>query len=146
MAKAKKSIDFAIFTFSNSSGIDDQMLLLRRLDMPMRGALDHNQGVQKWAATSCLANAGVEIHMVASSKKIGKLHHKLMVLDEQVIIAGSYNYTGPANRLNDENIIILGDLDSTGAQTIARQRELAGYTLEEINRIIIKFGKRYVSG
>jgi phosphatidylserine/phosphatidylglycerophosphate/cardiolipin synthase-like enzyme len=37
----------------------------------------------------------------------GKLHHKLLVLDEQVSIGGSFNYTGPANQFNDENIFII---------------------------------------
>jgi phosphatidylserine/phosphatidylglycerophosphate/cardiolipin synthase-like enzyme len=146
MAKAKRSIDFAIFTFSNSSGIDDQMLLIRRLNMPIRGAMDFKQGVQKWAATDHLVNAGVEIYTVKPSRTIGKLHHKLMVLDEQVIIAGSFNYTGPANKLNDENIIILGDLDSTENHSIALQKEMAGYALEEINRIMDIYGERYPVG
>ena len=143
MAKAKKSIDFAIFTFSNSSGIDDQMLLIRRLNMPMRGAMDFKQGVQKWAATDRLVNAGVEIYTVRPSRTIGNLHHKLMVLDGQVMIAGSFNYTGPANKLNDENIIILGDLDSTENDSIALQKGMAGYALQEINRIMDTFGERH---
>ncbi|MGD9035364.1 MAG: phospholipase D-like domain-containing protein, partial [Syntrophobacterales bacterium] len=71
------------------------------------------------------------------------LHHKLMVLDEQVIVAGSFNYTGPANKLNDENIIILGDLNSTENDSIALQKEMAGYALEEINRIMDTFGERH---
>jgi phosphatidylserine/phosphatidylglycerophosphate/cardiolipin synthase-like enzyme len=143
MAKAKKSVDFAIFTFSNSSGIDDQMLLIRRLNMPIRGAMDFKQGVQKWAATDHLVNAGAEIYTVRPSRTIGNLHHKLMVLDGQVMIAGSFNYTGPANKLNDENIIILGDLDSTENDSIVLQKEMAGYALEEINRIMDTFGERH---
>jgi len=143
MAKAKKSIEFAIFTFSNSSGIDDQMLLIRRLNMPIRGAMDFKQGVQKWAATDNLVDAGVEIYTVRPSRTIGTLHHKLMVLDEQVIVAGSFNYTGPANKLNDENIIILGDLDSTENDSIALQKEMAGYAHQEINRIIDNFGEEH---
>ena len=42
----------------------------------------------------------------------GKPRHKLMVIDGQVVIAGSFNYTRNANKLNDENIMILGDLDT----------------------------------
>ena len=63
-----------------------------------------------------------------------------MVIDEQLIIAGSFNYTGPATQLNDENIIILGDLDSTDQASIQKQKELAGYALAEIDRIIAAFG------
>jgi phosphatidylserine/phosphatidylglycerophosphate/cardiolipin synthase-like enzyme len=64
-----------------------------------------------------------------------------MVLDEQIIIVGSFNYTGPANALNDENIMILGDLDSTNMNSINRQKKLAKFALDEISRIIAEQGE-----
>ncbi|MCK5586901.1 DUF1669 domain-containing protein [Candidatus Bipolaricaulota bacterium] len=141
MAKAKKRIDFAIFTFSKSSGIDDQMILLKGAGISVRGALDGRQANQKWAATRPIKNAGAELCRVPSQGKLGKLHHKLMVIDEQVVVAGSFNYTGPANRLNDENIIILGDLESKDRSSVKAQRRLGKYALDEIDRIISKFGR-----
>ena len=92
---------------------------------------------QKWAPVSVLLDAGVKLKQVRKNKAqgLGKLHHKLMVIDQQVIIGGSFNYTGPANRLNDENIFILGDLDSTIASSITKQKQLATFALKEIERI-----------
>ena len=142
MAKAERRIDFAIFTFAQSSGIDDQMLLLRKANKTLRGALDRRMANQKWAAARPLKQEGVELSIVPKrGTGVGKLHHKLMVIDEQVIIAGSFNYTGPANALNDENIIILGDLSSTRASSIDRQRRLAKFALDEIDRIILEQGE-----
>ena len=63
-----------------------------------------------------------------------------MVLDEEVVIAGSFNYTGPANRLNDENIIILGDLDTTSSTQRSAQKKIAQYARTEIERIIDEHG------
>jgi hypothetical protein len=37
-----------------------------------------------------------------------KLHHKLMVIDERIVLAGSFNYTEPANAFNDEDIFVVG--------------------------------------
>ena len=31
-----------------------------------------------------------------------------MVIDERIVVAGSFNYTEPANDYNDENIFVLG--------------------------------------
>lgn len=140
MLKAQRRIDFAIFTFAQSSGIDDAMIALTRRGLPVRGALDAQAGNQKWAATRPVKNAGAELFLVRSSSQVNKLHHKLMVIDEQVIVAGSFNYTGPATRLNDENIIVIGDLESSGAQTVQRQRKLAAYALAEIDRIVTEHG------
>ena len=142
MARAKDRVDFAIFTFAQSSGIDDQMILLTTgANRTVRGVLDGKAANQKWAATRPVRNAGARL-FVAKPKPglpLGKLHHKLMVIDEQVIIAGSFNYTGPANRVNDENIIILGNLRSQG-ESKKRQRQLARYALDEIDRIQQTFG------
>ena len=140
MLKAKERIDFAIFTFSKSSGIDDTMLALLAAGMPIRGAFDARPGGQDWAATGPLIDAGAQLSKVASGNGVGKLHHKLMVLDESVVIAGSFNYTGPANRLNDENIIILGDLEATSARVKTAQKKIASFALAEIDRIIKDHG------
>jgi phosphatidylserine/phosphatidylglycerophosphate/cardiolipin synthase-like enzyme len=144
IAKAKKRVDFAIFTFASSSGIDDQMILAQASGIAVRGAMFTSQANQIWSATSNLENAGISLFFVPRpglpEPKPRKLHHKLMVIDEQLIIAGSYNYTHPANFLNDENIIIIGDLFSTDPDSIAKQKALAGFALAEIDRIIGQFG------
>lgn len=140
MLKARERIDFAIFTFSKSSGIDDTMLRLLDFGMPIRGCFDGRQGSQDWAAIPDLIQAGARLSAVHAGQGLGKLHHKLMVLDGQVIIAGSFNYTGPANRLNDENIIILGDLDTKSAAHRKAQSRVAQFALAEIERIISDHG------
>lgn len=136
IAKATDRVDFAIFTFSQSSGIDDQMILARKAGLTVRGVLDSRQANQTWAATRPLKENGVDLHILKRGSRAGKLHHKLMVIDKQLIIAGSFNYTGPANILNDENIIIFGDLETANARTRAAQKKLAAFALKEIERII----------
>jgi len=140
MMKAKKRIDFAIFTFSKTSGIDDTMLRLLDFDMPIRGAFDGGQGFNQWSPLRGIAAKGADLHSVRKTATIGKLHHKLMVLDDEVVIAGSFNYTGPANQFNDENIIILGDLNTTSATKKAAQKKIATFARKEIDRIIKEHG------
>ena len=142
MVKGKRRIDFAIFTFAQSSGIDDTMIALSRGGLKVRGALDGLAANQKWAATRPVKNAGAELHSVRKSRFVNKLHHKLMVIDGQVIIAGSFNYSGPATRLNDENIVVIGDLDAKSKASIAAQKKLGKYALGEIDRIIDEHGRR----
>ena len=142
MLKAKNRIDFAIFTFAKSSGIDDTMLKLRELGMPIRGAFEARQGAQDWAAIPALKKAKCQLYKVPAGGGVGKLHHKLMVLDKKVVIAGSFNYTGPANQTNDENIIILGDLQTHSPDQKKAQKKIAAFALNEINRIIKDHGKK----
>lgn len=65
----------------------------------------------------------------------------LMVLGQQVVIAGSFNYTGPATKLNAENIFISGDREVTLKTFVAAQKKLTRYASDEIDRIIKVFGK-----
>lgn len=142
MAKAKERIDFAIFTFSNSSGIDDQIKLLEKSNITIRGVFDGRMVNQKWAASHELLETNAELYKVQGSSKLGKLHHKLMVIDKQVVIIGSFNYTGPANKLNDENIIIFGDLEETNQTAINVQKQIGEFAFKEIERIITVFGTK----
>lgn len=147
MSKAEKRIDFAIFTFSQSSGIDDAIIVLEKANIPVRGVFDYMQGNAEWAATRMIQEAGAEAYLAKKDqhgnefqRHLGKLHHKLMVIDEQVVIGGSFNYTAPANLLNDENIFVIGSPYIENKKAIKAQKKLAQYALSEINRIIDTFG------
>lgn len=142
MLKAQRRVDFAIFTFAGSSGIDDAMVMLREAKRELRGALDPKQGRQSWAATPWLHQSGIKISFPKEEAGFGKLHHKLMVIDEAIVVAGSLNYTAPANEYNDENVFVLGspytDLPRKDGGPVdpGACGELARYFRAEIERII----------
>jgi phosphatidylserine/phosphatidylglycerophosphate/cardiolipin synthase-like enzyme len=137
MLKSAERIDFAMFTFSQSSGIDDTMYRLVGPTLSIRGALDRGQGVQGWAATQPLKARGVQLYANAPGSGVRKIHHKLMVIDERLIIVGSFNYTEPATLFNDENIVVIGDLEEPdGSVGDVNQRKLAAFALAEIDRIV----------
>ncbi|PUB19029.1 phospholipase D-like domain-containing protein [Yoonia sediminilitoris] len=136
MIKAKSRIDFAVFTFAQSSGIDDALVNAHEKGLRLNGVLDRRQANQKWAAKHTLTAAGVTLHRNRTGTGVRKIHHKLMVIDDALTIIGSFNYTGPANLVNDENIIVLGDLDLPPGQVRDDQAKLAAYARAEIDRII----------
>jgi phosphatidylserine/phosphatidylglycerophosphate/cardiolipin synthase-like enzyme len=110
MLKGSDEIEFAIFTFAGSSGIDDTMLALARGGMTIRGALDPGQAAQDWAASKTMIHPNIELFVPKRTgvfTDLRKLHHKLMVVDQQVVVAGSLNCTQPANEYNDENLFVL---------------------------------------
>ena len=37
------------------------------------------------------------------------LHHKVIVIDARTVLTGSYNFTGSAEKDNDENLVIVDD-------------------------------------
>jgi phosphatidylserine/phosphatidylglycerophosphate/cardiolipin synthase-like enzyme len=140
MLKAKRRIDFAIFTFSKSSGIDDTMVSLQKSGIEIRGIFDNGQGNQRWAVARILASNKIKVYLARKDPRLNKLHHKLMVIDKQIVIAGSFNYTEPADTLNDENIIIIGDLDEKRKTSINRQKRIGEYVYGWIDKMIKDVG------
>jgi phosphatidylserine/phosphatidylglycerophosphate/cardiolipin synthase-like enzyme len=51
------------------------------------------------------------------------MHHKVIIVDRQTVVFGSFNFTASANRNNDENILIVHD------PTFSR------YFVEEFSRV-----------
>lgn len=149
MLKGSREIWFAIFTFAGSSGIDDTMLALARGGMTIKGVLDPAQAKQKWAAPAWLVHDNIELYVPRKAgdfTTLRKLHHKLMVIDEQVVVAGSFNYTEPANEFNDENIFVLGTVhDEVDGVAVEHQpaAAVATHMKAEIKRII-DLSERYV--
>jgi phosphatidylserine/phosphatidylglycerophosphate/cardiolipin synthase-like enzyme len=77
------------------------------------------------------ANTGTEYDKLVSvglsfclDGESGLMHNKVIVIDEQVVILGSYNFTASAERYNDENVIFLYD------------REIAQDYLQEVEFIM----------
>ena len=65
-----------------------------------------------------------------------------MVIDDPIVVAGSFNYTAPANEYNDENIFVIGSPipgpagKDGGRSTRPRAPRSTGFFRAEIERII----------
>ena len=142
MLKGQNETVFAIFTFAGSSGVDDTMLALARGGMKIRGVLDPGQAAHDWAASKTMIHPNIDLFIPKRTgvfTNLRKLHHKLMVIDETIVVAGSFNYTQPANDFNDENLFVLGSPFKEVAGVVvddSNTRALALHMKAEIERII----------
>jgi phosphatidylserine/phosphatidylglycerophosphate/cardiolipin synthase-like enzyme len=87
------------------------MLALARGGVRIRGVLDSGQARQGWAAPNWLKHENIDLRIPKKEGDLAalrKVHHKLMVIDDRIVVAGSFNYTMPANDFNDENLFVLG--------------------------------------
>lgn len=141
LRKLDARLDFAIFTFSNSSAVDEALSMLGRAGCRIRGVLDRGQNrTRTWSGAWRLKDApNVELFLPKSSWHLRKLHHKLMVIDDATVCAGSFNYTSDANDFNDENLFVMGSADpKVGGATVdtAECAAITGFFRAEIERII----------
>jgi len=53
-----------------------------------------------------LRQAGLDVRRDSSS---GNMHHKVMIIDGQIVVTGSYNFSASAQNRNDENALVIHD-------------------------------------
>jgi phosphatidylserine/phosphatidylglycerophosphate/cardiolipin synthase-like enzyme len=53
----------------------------------------------------------------------GQMHHKTMIIDERIVITGSYNFSRSAETRNDENLIVIYNED------------IANFYMQEFQRV-----------
>jgi phosphatidylserine/phosphatidylglycerophosphate/cardiolipin synthase-like enzyme len=140
LRKLDGRVDFAIFTFSDSSTVDEALNMLARAGCTIRGVLDRGQNrTRTWSGAWRLHEPGISLYLPKSSWKLRKVHHKLMVIDDSTVCAGSFNYTADANDFNDENLFVIGSADPViGGKPVDKAAcgEIAAFYRAEIERII----------
>jgi phosphatidylserine/phosphatidylglycerophosphate/cardiolipin synthase-like enzyme len=105
LAAAKKSIHFMTFSYTEDK-ISDAMIAKAKASLVVRGVFESQNAGGTGAAFNRLKQGGVD---VLEDGNCYILHHKVIVIDERTVITGSYNFTGSAERDNDENLVIVDD-------------------------------------
>lgn len=71
-------------------------------------------------------NHGVDLsdlpYMCVKSKRGGYMHNKFCIIDNQIVMTGSYNWTKNAETHNDENISILKDPETASDYSVEFKR------------------------
>ena len=81
------------------------------LDAHKRGVqvqvlLDKSQRTEKYSSADFLANQGVPTTIDANH---AISHNKVMIIDSETVITGSFNFTKAAQEKNAENLLIIRD-------------------------------------
>ncbi len=100
---ARERIDFLAFAFT-SQEIADALLAKKAQGLPVHGVIDEKQNsYQKSSQYEWLKKGGIEVYLDANSFT---MHNKVMIIDDTVV-TGSYNFTQKANDTNNENSIVV---------------------------------------
>lgn len=108
---ATKSVHFMAFTYT-SDDLADAMIAKHKAGVDVQGVIE-NRGASQGALPKLFC-AGVD---VKTDGNPNTMHHKIIILDDQTVITGSFNFTVSADKYNDDNVIVLRD------HTLAMQYE-----------------------
>ena len=106
----KKKLDIAIFSLTLDS-IAEAILEAFQRGVKVRMIADDECAKNKGSNVKLIASVGVPCK---TDNAVYHMHHKFAVLDESVVIMGSFNWTGQAVKYNQENIFFYEDKNIAG--------------------------------
>lgn len=119
LSAAEESIYFLAFSFT-SDALGDIVREKAQAGLTIAGVMDREQ---------ILSNRGTEFDPFRQAKLDvlidgidGQMHHKVFIVDEKIVVLGSYNFSKNAEERNDENIIIVYNEDIAGQFILEFQR------------------------
>lgn len=119
ITSAKKSIYFMAFSFTHDK-LGKAMRDRFQLGITMGGLFDES-GLNAYSEYEPMQKAGMSVRVDRSS---GAMHHKVIIIDEETVITGSYNFSKNAETRNSENLLI-----------IKENKDIAQAYLAEFNRL-----------
>jgi phosphatidylserine/phosphatidylglycerophosphate/cardiolipin synthase-like enzyme len=118
--EAQESVYFLAYSFT-SDEIAAALLEKAQEGVIVAGVMDESQARTNTGSESeRLRAAGLDVYLDGGQ---GSMHHKVFLIDERIVVTGSYNFSANAEERNDENTLILYN------------SEIAELYLAEFNRI-----------
>ncbi|MDZ4717824.1 MAG: phospholipase D-like domain-containing protein [Roseiflexaceae bacterium] len=105
LQQAKKSIRFMAFSFT-ADPIAQAMIEQAKAGLTVQGVFERQNASGTGATFAELQSGGVD---VLEDGSCYILHHKTIIIDDRIVITGSYNFTNNAERSNDESLVIISD-------------------------------------
>jgi phosphatidylserine/phosphatidylglycerophosphate/cardiolipin synthase-like enzyme len=114
---AKKSVRFIAFSYTDKA-ISQAMIAAHKRNLFVQGVMENQNVKGTGSAWPALESAGVDI---LKDGNCYIMHHKTIIIDDEIVITGSYNFTKSAEQSNDENLLIINS-PSLAAQFIAEYK------------------------
>ena len=103
--QADTSVRFMAFTFTDD-GIAQAIIDRHRAGIPVSGIIEARSTEDAGSDFGAFRTAGVDV-LEDGNPYI--LHHKVIILDGDIVVTGSYNFSANAADENDENVVIIHD-------------------------------------
>ena len=95
---SKQSIDVLAYSFT-SKPIAEALIAAKKRGVTVQIVADANQNSKSYSAVNTTANAGI----------YQDFHNKVMIIDNQCVELGSFNYSASAANKNAENALVICD-------------------------------------
>jgi len=116
---AKQSIRFMAFTFTDTE-LAQALNRRHQAGVTVQGIVETRNRNDMGSDVEALQQAGVDVQLDGNPYN---MHHKVLMIDDAIVVTGSYNFSRNAAEYNDENVLIL------------HSPEIAAHYLDEFERL-----------
>ena len=103
--KAKNTILVQAYTFT-SAPIAKALINAHKRGVKVEVILDKSQRTQKYSSATFFLNQGIPVRI---DDKHAIAHNKVIIIDGEIVITGSFNFTKAAEVNNAENLLVIHD-------------------------------------
>jgi phosphatidylserine/phosphatidylglycerophosphate/cardiolipin synthase-like enzyme len=121
--KAKSSILVQAYSFT-SAPIAKALLNAHKRGVKVEVILDRSRRTEKYSSADFMANQGIPTRIDSAH---GIAHNKVMIIDGETVITGSFNFTKAAEERNAENILVIKD-KSLAAKYVENWKKHEGHS------------------
>jgi len=104
---ARTRIRFMAFSFTQDA-LGAAVLARAQAGVDVQGIFETRGSQTEFSELPRLFCAGVPVRQDGNP---GTFHHKVFVIDDQLVVTGSYNFSESADDSNDENVVIVSNTD-----------------------------------
>lgn len=101
--RARHSVCFMAFTFT-SAEIAEAMAQARARGVAVAGVVEGYGAMAGYSRYVLLQAAGCAVRRDRGETT---MHHKVIIIDGEIVVTGSYNFTANAGLINDENLLVI---------------------------------------
>jgi phosphatidylserine/phosphatidylglycerophosphate/cardiolipin synthase-like enzyme len=101
---ARSSINFLAYSFT-SNPLGDAVARAAAAGVKVHGVMDADQArADVGTEFDAFRSSGLDVRL---DRNAGQMHDKLFIVDDDLVAVGSYNFTASAERVNDENLLVI---------------------------------------
>jgi phosphatidylserine/phosphatidylglycerophosphate/cardiolipin synthase-like enzyme len=124
LGDAKQTVYVQAYSFT-SAPIAKALVDAHKRGVQVKVILDKSQRTEKYSSADFVAHAGIPVQIDA---KHAIAHNKIMIIDEEVVITGSFNFTKAAEEKNAENLLVIHSKD-LAKKYLDNWREHSGHSV-----------------
>jgi phosphatidylserine/phosphatidylglycerophosphate/cardiolipin synthase-like enzyme len=120
ISQARKSIYVAMYSFTRD-GLASALVDAKNRGVEVKVIMEEENAYVQGSDYRMLKEAGVDVRLDGNP---ALMHHKFMIVDGELVVTGSYNWSTAAEDKNDENFVVI------------RDKEVVDRFTQEFNRLL----------